>query len=152
MLVARPVSNFDRLFDSMWQEATRPFLVRNGGNGFYSPAIDVRESEDAIHFFCDVPGMKPEDLEITLEGEVLTIRGKREEEGEAANLYRGRRYGSFTRSFTLPDVADTDDLSASLDHGVLTVRAGKQPKAMPRKIEIQVVAGRESPKLAESNE
>lgn len=148
MLNAIQVPTFDRLFDSMFQEAARPFLVRNGNAGIYSPAIDVRETEDAIFFHCDVPGMKAEDLEVTLDKDILTIQGRREAEEEAANLYRGRRYGAFRRSFTLPEVVDTEDLSANLEHGVLSVRVGKLPKAMPRKIEIQVGAGSETPQIA----
>lgn len=150
MLVARSVSNFDRLFDSMWQEATRPLFARSNGGAFYSPAFDVRESDDAIHFVCDVPGMRAEDLDVTLENDVLTIKGKREAGEEEANLYRGRRYGAFSRSFTLPDVVNSDDLSATLDHGVLTVRVGKQAKAKPRRIEVQVLDA--PPQLAESAE
>jgi HSP20 family protein len=88
-------------------------------------------------FHCDVPGVKQEDLEVTLENHVLTIKGTRRFDGkESEQVMLGRGYGAFSRSFTLPDALDDDHLTANLADGVLTVRIPKEPKAQPRKIAI----------------
>jgi HSP20 family protein len=86
---------------------------------------------------CDVPGIKQDDLEVTLENHVLTIKGTRKFEGkENAPSMLGRAYGSFNRSYTLPDSVDGENLSAHLADGVLTIRIPKHAKAKPKKIPI----------------
>lgn len=138
MLTAWNVSNLDRIFDSFFQEVGGPRLLRNGNQHFYSPAIDVRESEEAILFVCDVPGLKGEDLEVTLENQVLTIQGERRvEQVDGDRVFGARRHGAFSRSFTLPEVVDTEKITADLSHGVLTIRVPKQPRARARKIEVR---------------
>jgi HSP20 family protein len=103
----------------------------------FDPAIDVRTNDDAIVFVCDVPGIKQDDLEVTLENGVLTIRGTRKfESGNGEQVVLGRAYGAFSRSFTLPEYVDENNLSAELADGVLTIRVGKHPKAKPRRIQI----------------
>jgi HSP20 family protein len=103
----------------------------------YTPAIDVRASEDEVVFVCDVPGLKREELEITFHGDVLTLEGHRRYQGnEKDRVWLGRSYGSFKRSFTLPEGVDADRLTADLEDGVLTIRVPRQPRAKPRKITI----------------
>lgn len=126
-------STLDRMFDdvmgSAFGTATNPRT--------FSPAIDVRTTDSDVVFHCDVPGVKQEDLEITLENHVLTIAGTRRYAGDQnEQVMLGRAYGSFTRSFTLPDTLDEERLSADLSDGVLTIRIAKQPKAQPKKIPI----------------
>lgn len=126
-------STLDRMFDdvmgSAFGTATNPRT--------FSPAIDVRTTDNDVVFHCDVPGVKQEDLEITLENHVLTIAGTRRYAGDQnEQVMLGRAYGSFTRSFTLPDTLDEERLSADLSDGVLTIRIAKQPKAQPKKIPI----------------
>ena len=85
----------------------------------------------------DVPGLREEDLEITLENHILTLRGQRSYDGEARDkVWLGRAYGSFRRSFTLPDVIDAERMTAALASGVLTVRVPKLAKTKPRRIQI----------------
>ncbi|HSU38028.1 MAG TPA: Hsp20/alpha crystallin family protein [Polyangiaceae bacterium] len=127
------VSTLDRMLDdvmgSAFGTATNPRT--------FNPTIDIRTSEDEVVFVCDVPGMKQEDLEITLENHVLTLKGARKFEGrEKEQVLLGRAYGTFSRSFTLPDALDEEKLSAELADGVLTVRVPRHPKAKPRKIAI----------------
>ncbi len=104
----------------------------------FQPALDVRSSETEVSFVADVPGVKEEDLEVTLENHVLTISGARKFEAadRQHHVVLGRSYGSFKRAFTLPENLDEEKLSAVLADGVLTVRIPKQPKVQPRKIAI----------------
>ena len=127
------VSTLDRMFDDVMGSA---FGTATNSRTF-EPAIDVHASDREVVFICDVPGVKQEDLEVTLENHVLTIKGARKFDGkENAQVMLGRAYGAFTRAFTLPDALDDDHLTANLADGVLTVRIPKQPKAQPRKIQI----------------
>lgn len=85
----------------------------------------------------DVPGVKQEDLNITLAGQVLTINGvRRFHTKQDEQVMLGRSYGSFSRAFTLPDSLDDANLTANLADGILTIRIPKHPKAKPRKIQI----------------
>jgi len=137
----------DRLFDDVMTGMTGTSLGASA-RGF-NPAIDVRANGEEIVFTADVPGLKQEDLEITLENGVLTLKGQRRYEGNGKDkVWLGRSYGSFERSFTLPDTVDPDHLSAHLEDGVLTVRVAQLPKAKPRKITIGV----SRPQLAENKE
>jgi HSP20 family protein len=103
----------------------------------FDPCIDVRVNENDVVFICDVPGVKQEDLEITLASQVLTVKGVRKFDArQDEQVMLGRSYGSFSRAFTLPDSIDDANLTANLANGVLTIRIPKQPKAKPRKIQI----------------
>lgn len=127
------VSTWDRMLDdvvgsTLWT-ATKARTL--------DPSVDVRASENEFVFICDVPGVKRQDIEVTLENRVLTIKGSRKFDGrENEQVVLGRAYGSFNRAFTLPDSVDEASLTANLADGVLTVRIPKQAKAKPRKIEI----------------
>jgi len=106
----------------------------------FTPAFEVKESKDAYSFKADVPGIKEQDLEITSTGNRLTVSGKREaEQQEKTETYfvYERSYGSFTRSFTLPDGVDVDHIKAELKDGELTIAVPKLPAAMPKKIALQ---------------
>jgi HSP20 family protein len=105
-----------------------------------APAFDVKETKDAYEFKADVPGIQDTDLEVTTTGNRLTVSGKREaEKEETSDRYYSyeRSYGSFTRSFTLPDGADTDKLSASLEKGVLAITVPKKPEVQAKKIAVK---------------
>ena len=104
------------------------------------PAFDVKETKDAYRFKADVPGIQEKDIEVTVTGNRLTMSGKREAEKEERNdryyTYE-RNYGSFTRSFTLPDGADLERLQATLEHGVLAITVPKKPEVQPKKIAVK---------------
>jgi HSP20 family protein len=105
----------------------------------WSPSFDVTETKDGYVFKADVPGVKTEDLEITTTGNRLQISGKRESEVEKKTdtVYAyERQYGTFTRSFTLPDGADVEHARSNLEDGVLTLVVPKLVKAQARKISI----------------
>jgi HSP20 family protein len=129
------VPKLDRMFDDVMGTA----FGAATGNLTFNPAIDVRASDTEVALVCDVPGVRQEDLEITLANRVLTIKGARRfESSETEQVMLGRSYGSFSRSYTLPDELDDEKLAADLADGVLTIRIPKLPKAQPRKIQIGV--------------
>ncbi len=106
----------------------------------FDAAFEVKETKDAYAFKADVPGIKENDISINLTGNRLTVSGKREEEkkqeSETYFSYE-RSYGSFTRSFTLPEGIDADKVSASLRDGVLAITVPKTPEAQPKKVSIK---------------
>jgi len=127
------VSTLDRMFDDMMGSALG--AATNARN--FNPDIDVRSTEDQVVLVADVPGVKREDLDITLNERVLTIKGSRKFEAkEKEHVVLSRGYGAFTKSFTLPSTLDASKLEADLTDGVLTIRIPKQPKAKPLKVEI----------------
>jgi HSP20 family protein len=106
----------------------------------FVPSFEVKETKDAYVFKADLPGVKEEDLDITVTGNRLTVSGKREaEQREESDRYYAyeRSYGTFTRAFTLPESADCDNVDARLDNGVLTVSIGKKPESQPKKISLK---------------
>lgn len=105
----------------------------------FAPAFEVKETKDAFVFNADLPGVAEKDLQVQLSDNRLTISGKREsEKTEQGETYYAteRSYGSFTRSFTLPEGLDRDKLRAELKNGVLSVTAPKRPEAQPKKISV----------------
>jgi HSP20 family protein len=115
-------------------------LVGNGTSQAFTPRFEVKERPDAFVFMADMPGVKDDDVDISLQNGVLTISGTRNTEdkveGEATYVYE-RQYGSFSRSFALPEVADPDKVEARLSNGVLTLKVGKKQEARPRKIDLK---------------
>jgi HSP20 family protein len=109
----------------------------------FVPTFEVKEGKDAFTFKADVPGVKDEDLEITLTGNRLTIAGKREaEEQQKTDTYYmyERSYGTFARAFTLPEGVDAEHIRTELKAGVLTVVVPKRPEAQPKKIAVTPAA------------
>jgi HSP20 family protein len=105
----------------------------------YSPAFEVKETTDGFVFKADVPGIKEQDVEVNIAGNRLTISGKREAEKEDKNetyyAYE-RSFGSFTRTFTLPDQTDATHIKAELKNGELTVVVPKTPAAVAKRIPV----------------
>jgi HSP20 family protein len=116
----------------------------------FAPDFEVKETKDGYHFRADLPGVKDADLEISLTGNRLTVSGKRdtegEKEGETYYAYE-RRYGSFTRTFTLPEGIDAASVKADLKDGVLTLKVPKLPELQPKKIELRTGGGKEEKKI-----
>jgi len=106
----------------------------------FNPAFEVKETPEAFMFKADLPGIKDKDLEVKLTGNRLAISGNREEEkqnkGETFYTYE-RSYGSFLRTFTLPDGIDGDHVQAELKEGVLTVAVPKKAVAQGKNIAIK---------------
>ena len=110
-----------------------------GGEAQLMTAFDVKDTPEAFVFQADVPGVQEKDLQIQLHGNRLTIRGKRETEekkpGDTYYTYE-RSYGSFARTFTLPDSADVEAVKADLKDGVLMVTVPKKAKEQPRTVAV----------------
>jgi len=106
----------------------------------WTPRVDIREEDKRFVIQADIPGVDPKDIEISMDKNVLTIKGERKAESveENAKAKRVERlHGTFQRSFTLPDSADADAISASGKHGVLEIAIPKKAETTPRRIEIK---------------
>ena len=106
----------------------------------WAPAVDIREEPERYVLHADIPGVSAEDIEISMENGVLTIRGERKhsmEESEKGFHRRERQHGVFMRRFTLPDTVDADAIEAASKDGVLEVMLPKTPTRQPRKIEVR---------------
>jgi HSP20 family protein len=116
-----------------------PFAGEEGGVVDFRPRFEIRETKDGYRVLGDLPGIRDEDLDISVEGTMLTVRGKREEErreeGDEYHLYE-RSFGSFSRSFALPESADTENIRAELNEGVLTIAMPRREGVGPRKVQI----------------
>jgi HSP20 family protein len=134
-------NRLDRLFNQMLQDAWgTPLQTEGVANRTWTPAVDIKETEEALHFAVELPGMTKENIEITVENNILTIAGERkfEKETKGEEYHRlERTYGTFSRSFTLPTGVRTDKVEANFDHGVLRLDLPKQEGAKPRKITIK---------------
>jgi HSP20 family protein len=108
--------------------------------GAWAPAVDIFEKDHNLLIRAELPGLKREDIEISMENGVLTLHGerKRESEVEESNAYRLERiYGAFTRSFSLPTTVDSSKIQAVYKDGVLEVTVPKLEAAKPKKVQIQ---------------
>lgn len=109
--------------------------------GSFVPAVDIYEDAQKVVVKVEAPGVKQEDLDVRLEENTLTIRGERkfESEEKEENFHRiERRYGSFVRSFSVPQTVDTEGVTANYDAGVLTVTLAKKAEAKPKQVKIGV--------------
>jgi HSP20 family protein len=130
------------LRDAMNSLLQDSFVRPNGLSAPTVPAalpLDVSETEDAFVVKASLPGIKPEDVEITVQGDTLTIRGESQAEDEKKGEHwhlRERRFGSFQRSVSLATPVNSDRAQASYEHGVLTLTLPKSEAAKPRQIKI----------------
>ena len=141
----------DRLFDDFGWGSWQPFrrslfagepLLRRALTRATMPAVDVVESEKAYEITAELPGMDEKDIEVKVTDGSLTIKGEKQEEKEEKDYYlRERHYGSFERSFELPESVEPDKIEASFKKGVLTVTLPKKVEAQKpaKKIEVKAV-------------
>ena len=124
----------DRLFDEFY---SRPLTAFGEASAF---AVDMLQTEDAVVVKASLPGVKPEDIQISVTGDVLSIRGEVKEEKQekgASYQLRERSYGSFSRSFSLPAPVVSDQAKAEFEHGVLTLTLPKAEEVRPKTISIR---------------
>jgi len=127
----------DRLFDDAF---TRPFSLRNGGSTWASLPIDMYQTNDEVVVKAVVPGFRPDQVQISITGDVLTIRGElkqEEEKKEKAWHLREHRLGSFERSVGLPVSVTSDKATAEFENGVLTITLPKAEEVKPKSISIR---------------
>lgn len=113
----------------------------SGSRFDWSPRVDVRETKDNFQIDAEIPGIKRDDVEINIDNHVLTIQGqtKQEKKEEGEEYHRVERYyGSFSRSFSLPENVDEEKIEASFKDGLLTLTVPKTEKAKPKSIEVKV--------------
>ncbi|WP_346837465.1 Hsp20/alpha crystallin family protein [Microbulbifer sp. SAOS-129_SWC] len=128
--------------DNLFEQMMSPSRPREGGEGFFSPRIDVRETEQGYQISAEIPGVKREDINITLEDGVLTLEAEvhreEKEEKEGRVIRSERRYGKYMRSFNLGGDVSEKDIDATFKDGVLTLTAPKREATAPpsRRIEI----------------
>ena len=126
----------DRLFDDAF---TRPLSIRDGWS-MSAPAIDMFQTENDVVVKASIPGMKAEDVQINITGDVLTLKGEvrqDEERKDKAWHIRERRFGSFERSVALPTSVKTDKAEAVFENGILTVTLPKADEVKPKTINIK---------------
>jgi HSP20 family protein len=107
----------------------------------FAPAVDVYEDEHNVTLKIEVPGVEEKDIDVRIENNTLTVHGERKfEKEEKEENYRRveRQYGSFTRSFTLPNTVDPESVNATYDKGVLKIKLAKKAEAKPKQIKINV--------------
>jgi HSP20 family protein len=127
----------DRLFEDSF---VSPFTWRSVNGESTSPALDVHQTADEIVVTAALPGLKPEDVDITITGQTLSIRGEFKSDEEISRdqyLYRERRHGSFHRQLQLPVRVQGDAASATFENGVLTLRIPQAEDVKPRQIQVK---------------
>ena len=127
--------DLDRFFDNFWTNSSAP-AVRS-----WSPNVDISESSDGYTLTAELPGVAKQDVHVTVVEGRLTLRGekKQETQEEKENTHRVERtYGSFTRSFDLPQAVNAEKITASFKNGVLSIGVPKAEEAKPKQIEISV--------------
>jgi HSP20 family protein len=116
--------------------------------GNFIPPVDVYEDGHQMVLKLEVPGIRQEDLDVRLENQTLTVKGERkfESDEKEENFHRiERRYGTFTRSFTLPQTVDTGAVKASYENGVLSILLAKKEAAKPKQVKVEIGSGSTGP-------
>ncbi len=135
-----PFTEIARLQDEM----SRHLMPTERRMGGFVPAVDIYEDKDAIYVKAELPGVKPEEVNLHVENNILTLTGERklEKEDKREGYHRVERtYGAFTRSFALPNNVAADQVQADMSEGILTVKIPKKAEAQPKRIEVRAGAG-----------
>ncbi len=128
---------FDQMFEDMFDVRHR----NHGKQCCHMPPVDIAESKDDIKLTFEIPGMKKDDIKVTIKERVMTVSGNREENKDDENVHyitSELRSGSFSRSFTLPKTVDADKIKADYQQGMLTIALEKVPEVKPKEVEISV--------------
>jgi HSP20 family protein len=137
-----PMSEFDRLQDEInklfdWNYPENRGLFDRS----LSPAVDLMENENEIVMVCDLPGIKKDDLDLSISRNVITIKGEKKNEvkKEGQKTFRNETWnGTFQRTISLPETVDPDKVEANMKDGVLTVKVAKREEVKPRQISVNV--------------
>jgi len=139
-------SQMNRLFDEFFEQpfGLSPLFDEPTLMGDFAPRLDISETEKEISISAELPGLEPEDIDISLDRNVLTLSGEkhREKEEKGKHFYRVERsYGSFHRSIPLPSEVDENKIDASFKRGVLKVKLPKTPSAQAKSKRITINTG-----------
>ena len=129
---------FNRLFNEAWERNPQDASLTT-----WAPAVDIYETEHELVVKADIPEIKPEELDICVENNILTIRGERKFEKKVSEdnyLRVERTYGSFARSFSLANTVNSEAIKADYKNGVLTLNIPKREEAKPKQIKVNVEA------------
>jgi len=130
------------LLSQLQRELERGAAEGSTATAEWAPAVDIKEEAGKFVIHADIPGVKPEEIDISMEDGVLTIKGEKKSESKTEKEgYKRveRTYGSFYRRFSLPDTANAEAISASSKHGVLEVVIPKREAVLPKKISVSTV-------------
>jgi HSP20 family protein len=149
MTTGAPIFGLRREIDRLFEDT----FAREGGS--FTPAVDIRENDNEIRLDLELPGLKPEQVEIMAENGVLTVRGEKlieRKEGED-NRYQvvERSYGTFVRTFQLPQGVDEDQIKAEFENGLLSLRIPKAALPQPKRIQIGGAQAKQHPAVASGN-
>src|SRR5258708_17246197 len=128
----------NRLFRETYSDSARDESLTTSS---FAPAVDVYEDEHNVTLKIEVPGIDEKDIDVRIENNTLIVHGERKiEKEEKEENYRRveRQYGSFTRTFTLPNTVETENVSATYDKGVLKIKLAKKAEAKPKQIKVNV--------------
>ncbi len=148
----REIKEMERMMDEnfghpmMWRRLPEEEYI-------WAPAIEMYEKDNNFILRVEIPGVNPEDVDISLSGETLTIKGERkspEDIQDEAYQYCEMCYGSFTRSVTLPEPVDSVNIKATFENGILDIRIPKAQEAKPRQIKIQSVSRQSKSRQSQS--
>jgi HSP20 family protein len=135
------LTHFDPLASiRVFEDAFNRMLTEPQTNRPWAPAVDIYETENELVLKADVPDVDMKDIDVRVENQTLTIAGERKfEKQDAGNGFHRieRSYGSFVRSFAVPNAFDTDSVTAAYKNGVLTVTLAKKEAAKPRQVKVQ---------------
>jgi len=137
----RELTTLQNRVNGLFQDFNRPGQDELTATGSFVPAVDVYEDEHKVTLKLEIPGIDQNDVDIRLENNTLTVRGERkfEKEEKEENFHRiERRYGSFARSFTLPNTLDSEKVQANYENGVLKIDIAKRAEAKPKQIKVNI--------------
>jgi HSP20 family protein len=137
--------DMDRLFDNFFEASPQTWEGQTNWQTNWGLAVDVSENEDSFIVKASVPGINPDDIEVTLTDNVLTIKGETRSDTESEKdkyHVRERRFGSFARTLSLPVPLKSDAIEATHENGVLTLTLPKAEEVKPRRISIKPQSGR----------
>jgi HSP20 family protein len=130
-----PLNRLESLFDRFFNDVGEPSMR---GNGAWSAMpVSIWNDENNLYIEAEVPGMTEKDVEVTVHGDVLSIRGVRSEPEGRKYSHHGRMFGRFERAIALPEAVDTDHIDATVVNGVLSLTLPKKADARPKKIAIK---------------
>ncbi|HZQ91536.1 MAG TPA: Hsp20/alpha crystallin family protein [Terriglobales bacterium] len=144
----RELTSLQSQMNRLFQETSRGTAQQAGDEflttGTFVPPVDIYETENNIVLKLEVPGIQEKDIDVRVQDHTLVVRGERkfEEEEKQENFHRiERSYGAFSRSFTLPNTVDTENVSATYENGVLNITLAKRAEAKPKQIKVNAGPG-----------